>query len=70
VRIIFILYEMWVQDKVIIYFGNRFAWLKYFTCRLVPVLAPNYKQDILSLAEVRKVCYSLAELYVISIYFN
>jgi hypothetical protein len=61
---------MWVQDKVIIYFGNRFAWLKYFPYHLVPVLAPNYKQHILSPAEVRNVCYSLAELYVMSIYFN
>jgi hypothetical protein len=29
---------------------------------LLPILAPNYKQHILSPAEVRKVCYSLAEL--------
>jgi hypothetical protein len=27
------------------------------TYRLVPVLAPNYKQHILSPAKVRKVCY-------------
>jgi hypothetical protein len=25
----------------------QFAWLKYFTYQLVPVLAPNYKQHIL-----------------------
>jgi hypothetical protein len=36
----------------------------------VPVLAPNCKQHILSPAKVRKVCYSLAELYVTSVYFN
>jgi hypothetical protein len=46
------------------------AWLTYFTCPLVPVLAPNYKQHILSPAEVRKVCYSLPELYVKSVYLN
>jgi hypothetical protein len=45
-----------------IYFDRHFGWLKYFTYRLGPVLAPNYKQHILSPAEVRKVCYSLAEL--------
>jgi hypothetical protein len=28
--------------------------LKYFTCHLVPVLAPNYKQRILPSANVRK----------------
>jgi len=44
--------------------------LKYFTYHLVPVLAPNYKQHILSPAKVRKVCYSLAELYVKSVYLN
>jgi hypothetical protein len=47
-----------------------FAWLEYFTHHLVPVLALNYKQQILLLAEVRKVCYSLAELYVKSVYSN
>jgi hypothetical protein len=31
----------------------RFAWLKYFTYHPVPVLAPNYKQHILSPAKVR-----------------
>jgi hypothetical protein len=34
-----------------------------FTCNAVPVLAPNYKQHILPWAELRKVCYSLPELY-------
>jgi hypothetical protein len=28
--------------RYIIYFGRHFAWLKYFTYYLVPVLAPNY----------------------------
>jgi hypothetical protein len=37
-----------------IYFGRHFAWFKYFTYHLVPLLAPNYKQNILSLAKVRK----------------
>jgi len=46
-RDIFILNEIWAQDKI--YFGKHFAWLKYFTYHLllVPVLAPNYKQHIL-----------------------
>jgi hypothetical protein len=35
-----------------IYFGKHFAWLKYFTYQLVPILAPNYKQNILSPAKV------------------
>jgi hypothetical protein len=37
-----------------IHFGKHFAWLKYFTYHLVPVLAANYKQHILSVAKVRK----------------
>jgi hypothetical protein len=37
---------------------------------LVPVLTPNYKQHILSPAKVRKVFYSLAEIYVKAIYLN
>jgi hypothetical protein len=46
------------------YFGGHFASLNYFICRskLVPVLALNYRQYILSQAEVRKVHYSLDEL--------
>jgi hypothetical protein len=36
----------------------------------VPVPAPNYKQRILSPAKFRKVCYSLPELYVKSVYLN
>jgi hypothetical protein len=35
---------------------------------LVPVLAPNYKQHILSAAEVRNVYSSLAEVYIKSVY--
>jgi hypothetical protein len=46
------------------------AWFKHFTYHLVPVLARNHKQHILSPAEVRKVRYSLAELYVRSVYLN
>jgi hypothetical protein len=68
-RGIFILNEIWAQDKNI-YFGKHFDWLKYFTYHLVLVLAPNYKQHILSPAEVRKVFYSLSELYVKSVYLN
>jgi hypothetical protein len=53
-----------------IYFDRLFAWLKRFTYHLVPVLAPNCKQHILSPAEVIKLCYSLAELYVKCDYLN
>jgi hypothetical protein len=53
-----------------IYFNRHFAWLIYFTYHLVPVLVPNYKQHILSPGKVRKVCYSLIELYVKCIYLN
>jgi hypothetical protein len=56
--------------KINIYFGKHFAWLNNFTYQLVPVLAPNYKQHILSPAKVRKECYSLAEIYVKSVYMN
>jgi hypothetical protein len=31
----FILNEIWAHYKI--YFGRHFAWLKYFTYRLVPV---------------------------------
>jgi hypothetical protein len=52
------------------YFDWYYAWLKYFTYYLVPVLAPNYMQYILTPAKVRKLCYSLAELYVNGVYLN
>jgi hypothetical protein len=42
----------------------------YFTHPLVTELAANYKQHILSPAEAIKVCYSLAEHYVKSVYMN
>jgi hypothetical protein len=42
--------------------------MTYFTYHSVPVLAPNYKQHILSSAKLRKECYSLAELYVKCVY--
>jgi uncharacterized membrane protein YgdD (TMEM256/DUF423 family) len=41
-----------VQDKICIFSGTLLL-LKFFTYRLVPVLAPNYTQHILMLAEVR-----------------
>jgi hypothetical protein len=66
----YIYFELNMDSRKRIYFGKRFAWLKYFTYRLEPVLAPNSKQHILSSAEVRKVWYSLAELYVRYAYFN
>jgi hypothetical protein len=46
------------------------SWLRYFTYHLLLVLAPNYKPNIFSLAKVRNVCYSLAELYVKSVYLG
>jgi hypothetical protein len=42
---------------------NEIFGILYFTYHLVPVLALSYKH-ILSLAKVRKVRYSLAEIYV------
>jgi hypothetical protein len=63
----FILNEIWAQDKIIIYFCNNFAWLKYFY-HLIPVLAPNYKQHIFSPAKFRKVSsfisWSLCHIYL------
>jgi hypothetical protein len=59
----FILKEILTQEKIIC-FGGHFA------CHLVPVLAPNYKQHILSPAKVGKVCSSSAELYIKSVYLN
>jgi hypothetical protein len=63
--------EIWAQEKNI-YFDGHFAWLKCFTYHLllVMVLASNFKQHVLLLAKVRKVYYSLAELYVRSVYLN
>jgi hypothetical protein len=57
-RDIFILKEIKAQDK---YFCRHFAWLKYFTYHLAPVLAQNYKQHTLSATKVRKICYLLDE---------
>jgi hypothetical protein len=64
----FILNEICAQDNI--YFGRHFARLKYITYHLVPVLAPKYKQHILSPAKVGKVCYLLTELYVKYVYLN
>jgi hypothetical protein len=44
--------------------------MTYFTFSLVSVLAPNYKQHILSSAKLRKICYSLPKLYVRSVYLS
>jgi hypothetical protein len=69
-KVIFILSEILAQNNIHIYwYVGYFAWLKYFTHPLVPVLAPKYNQRILSLAKVRKVYYSLADLYVKPFYF-
>jgi hypothetical protein len=37
---------------------------------LVQILASNYKQHILSPPKVRQICYSLAELRLMSVYLN
>jgi hypothetical protein len=58
---------MLVQGKIHILMGTC---LKYFTYRLVLVLAPSYKQQIFKRAKVRKVYYSLAELHVKCVYWN
>jgi hypothetical protein len=50
-RDVFILKETEEQGKI--YSGRHFARLKYLTYHSVPVLAPNYKQHILSLVKVR-----------------
>jgi hypothetical protein len=42
-RHVFILNEIWVQNKIRIYFGRNFAWLKYSIYPLVKGLSPNYK---------------------------
>jgi hypothetical protein len=63
--------------------GTYLFWTKY-GCKIIflvviclveifylsPVLARSYKKHILSPAKVEKLCYSLAELYVESVYFN
>jgi hypothetical protein len=43
-----------IRAQLNIYIGRHFAWLKYCTYHLllVPVLAANYKQEILSQAKV------------------
>jgi hypothetical protein len=53
-RDVFIFNEIWAQDKIYRVFWQVFR-LKYFTYQLVPVLAPSYKQHILSPAKVREV---------------
>jgi hypothetical protein len=66
---LFVLNEIWAQDKIYILLGTL-LFFKYFAYHLVTVLAPNYDQHILLPAKVRKVCYSVAEIYVTSIYLN
>jgi hypothetical protein len=46
-----IYFERNVDARQNIYLGRHFVWLNYFTYHLVPVLALNYKQHILSPAE-------------------
>jgi hypothetical protein len=52
-------------------FDRHFASLKYFTYRLVPVLAPNYAVSSTFCGQRKfKKHYSLAELYVKSVDLN
>jgi hypothetical protein len=46
-----IYFERNMDARQNIYLYKHFAWFKYFTYHLVPVLAPNYKQRILLSAE-------------------
>jgi uncharacterized metal-binding protein len=49
----FILNEIWAQDKMYILVGTLLGWnILFINCDLVPILAPNYKQHILSPAKV------------------
>jgi hypothetical protein len=48
-----IYFERNMDAKWNIYFGKHFAWLKYFTYHLAPILVPNCKQHILLLAKVK-----------------
>jgi hypothetical protein len=48
-----IYFERNTDTRQNIYFGRKFAWLKYFTYHLVPVPALNYKQRMLSLTDWR-----------------
>jgi hypothetical protein len=52
-----------VCSRLSIYFKRYFVWLKIFGLVWFGLVS-NYKKHILSPAEVRKACYSLAELYV------
>jgi hypothetical protein len=63
-RDVFIFNEVGAEHKT--YIVRHFAWMTYFAYRLVPVLAPNHKQHILSSAKLRKVCLN----FVRSIYLN
>jgi hypothetical protein len=53
-RDMFILNEIWVQDKIYIWYA--LCVVKYFTYHLVRLLAPNCKQHILLTAKFKKVC--------------
>jgi hypothetical protein len=65
------IYLFWTKYGHKVYIDRHFAWLKYFTYCLVPVLAPNYyKQHILSPDKATQKRYSLRKLYVKSLYFN
>jgi hypothetical protein len=55
-RDIFILNGILAQDRKK-YFCRSYVWLKYFTYHLVPLLALNYTQHILSAAKVIKLRY-------------
>jgi hypothetical protein len=61
VRNIFIFNETWAQDKI--YFSRQVE-IFYLSLTIGTGTGPNFKQHVLSQPEVRKLSYSLAELYV------
>jgi hypothetical protein len=63
-RDMLILNEIQAQHKTYIF--KRFAWITYY--HLVSAHSPNYKRQILLSVRLRKVCYSLPEIYVKSVY--
>jgi hypothetical protein len=71
VKAIFLLNEIWAQDKIYIFVENLpGSNILFNTYQLVPALAPNSKQHILSPVKVRKECHYSAELHVKSVYLN
>jgi hypothetical protein len=60
-----ILKEIWEQYKIYNLVGRNILHITYNNR-----LASKYRQHILSLAKVGKLCYSVAAIYVKSVYLN